>query len=57
MSLFDAYVFVDWSARNVLSPAAPSPDAIWVGELGAGGGAGETYTRAGRRRRGTCATG
>ena len=30
--LFDAYVFVDWSANNVPGPARPRPDAIWVGE-------------------------
>jgi hypothetical protein len=33
MLLFDAYLFVDWSARNALGPAMPTADGIWVGEL------------------------
>lgn len=33
MALFDCYVFVDWSARNGLSPPSPAADAVWVGEL------------------------
>lgn len=33
--LFDAYLMVDWSARNGLSPPRPSADAVWVGEGGA----------------------
>jgi hypothetical protein len=46
MPLFDAYLFVDWSARNSLSPAKPSKDAIWVGELTRSDGTGgETYWR------------
>jgi hypothetical protein len=28
--LFDAYLMVDWSAKNGLSPARPSPDAVWI---------------------------
>jgi hypothetical protein len=30
--LFDAYLAVDWSARSLPSPAAPTRDALWVGE-------------------------
>src|SRR5207248_2501180 len=42
--LFDAYVFVDWSARNVPSPARPCADTIWIGEYAPGDGAPrETY--------------
>src|SRR5262245_58809337 len=33
MSLFDAYVFVDWSAASGVQPQQPAPDAVWVGEL------------------------
>jgi len=29
--LFDAYLMVDWSGKNGLSPARPSPDAVWIG--------------------------
>ena len=29
--LFDAYLMVDWSAKNGLSPARPSADAVWIG--------------------------
>ncbi len=29
--LFDAYMMVDWSAKNGLSPARPSADAVWIG--------------------------
>src|SRR5688500_8443724 len=36
-TLFDAYLFVDWSARDAPSPARESPDAVWVGECSAGG--------------------
>src|SRR5215213_5156067 len=32
MTLFDAYLAVDWSASSKKSPAKPSRDAIWVGE-------------------------
>jgi hypothetical protein len=32
VALFDAYVFIDWSAKNERSSAKPSPDAIWIGE-------------------------
>jgi hypothetical protein len=45
MTLFDAYIFVDWSARNGLSPATPRKDTIWIGELLAEGDATETYCR------------
>jgi hypothetical protein len=31
--MFDADIFVDWSAANGLKPAKPSTDAVWVGEL------------------------
>jgi hypothetical protein len=31
MPLFDAYVFVDWSAANGARPQRPTADAIWVG--------------------------
>ncbi|MBT4513963.1 MAG: hypothetical protein HOC77_02585 [Chloroflexi bacterium] len=34
--LFDAYLMVDWSAKNGLSPPRPSPDAVWVGAGEAG---------------------
>ncbi len=33
MSLFDAYIFVDWSAANRASPQRPSANAVWLGEL------------------------
>lgn len=33
MPLFETYIFIDWSARNDLSPLNPSAGAIWVGEL------------------------
>jgi hypothetical protein len=33
MSLFDAYIFVDWSAANGAGPRRPTADAVWVGEL------------------------
>jgi hypothetical protein len=49
MTVFDAYIFVDWSARSRLSPRRPSKDAIWVGELVASAECGETYWR-GRER-------
>lgn len=39
--MFDRVVIVDWSARSSPSPERASPDAIWVGEAGAG----ETYHR------------
>ena len=32
MSLFDAYLAIDWSARNKPSSEAPTKDALWVGE-------------------------
>lgn len=33
MLLFDAYVFVDWSAASGAQPQQPTADAVWVGEL------------------------
>jgi hypothetical protein len=42
--LFDAHIFVDWSARNALAPKTPRPDAVWVGEL-VEGEATEVYCR------------
>jgi hypothetical protein len=32
MGLFDAYLAIDWSARNGVSPARPAENAVWVGE-------------------------
>lgn len=48
--LFDVYLAVDWSARSKPSPAAPTQDALWVGEAFAPGMAvseapGESYWR------------
>jgi hypothetical protein len=45
--LFDVYFAVDWSARATPSPAAPSPDALWIAERAAapGGRVEETYWR------------
>lgn len=39
MSLFDAYVMVDWSARSAPSPARPTKDAIWIAVARTGGDA------------------
>lgn len=33
MPLFDAYIFVDWSASNSRHPRRPTADAVWTGEL------------------------
>jgi hypothetical protein len=33
MGLFDAYVFIDWSAAGKAHPRRPRKDAVWVGEL------------------------
>jgi hypothetical protein len=33
MPFFETYIFIDWGARNDLSPLNPSAGAIWVGEL------------------------
>ncbi len=41
--LFDAYIVVDWSARNVPSPKKPTADAIWVGEKTSSDFSQETY--------------
>lgn len=35
MTAFDAYIAVDWSASNSPSPAVPSADAVWIGQLDA----------------------
>ena len=43
--LFDAYIFVDWSAKTGPTRVKPSRDAIWVGELTRGGDGAETYCR------------
>ncbi len=43
--LFDAYVFVDWSAKTGPTRVKPSKDAIWVGELTHGGDGAESYWR------------
>lgn len=32
MRLFDAYLFIDWSARNGRTPQTPTAEAVWVGE-------------------------
>ena len=34
--LFDAYIFVDWSATSTPAPPQPRPDTVWVGEYTAG---------------------
>ena len=33
MPLFDAYIFVDWSARNSPHPLLETENAVWVGKL------------------------
>ena len=33
MPLFDAYIFIDWSAANKATPHNPSADAVWMGQL------------------------
>jgi hypothetical protein len=45
MGLFDAFMFVDWSARNGLGPVHPAPDSIWIGEKATGAMVRETYHR------------
>lgn len=45
MSLFDAYLCIDWSGRNSPSPVKPSRDALWIGERHSDGAAGERYYR------------
>jgi hypothetical protein len=32
MTLFDAYLAVDWSAKSSPTPKKPSRDAVWIGE-------------------------
>lgn len=44
MTLVDAYLVVDWSARSRPSPTRPARDAVWVGERGPDGSC-ETYCR------------
>ena len=31
--MFDAYIFIDWSAANGPSPVAKTKDSLWIGEL------------------------
>src|SRR5215211_8828111 len=46
MTLFDAYLVVDWSAKNSRSPKKESADAVWVGErLAANDSCRATYFR------------
>lgn len=33
MTLFDTYLFIDWSAANVVHPQQPTANAVWAGEL------------------------
>ncbi len=33
MPLFDAYIFVDWSAANRVQPINPTENAVWSGEF------------------------
>jgi len=33
LPLFDAYIFIDWSAANRATPHNPSADAVWMGQL------------------------
>lgn len=33
MPLFDAYIFIDWSAANRATPRNPSRNAVWMGQL------------------------
>jgi len=33
MTLFDAYLFIDWSAANVVHPQHPTANSVWIGEL------------------------
>jgi precorrin-8X/cobalt-precorrin-8 methylmutase len=45
MSLFDEYLFVDWSAANGAQSPQPRADAVWIGELVPGVRQLETYHR------------
>jgi hypothetical protein len=45
MPLFDAYLFVDWSAANAPTRASPRKDALWLGELVRGARPTERYHR------------
>ena len=33
MPLFDAYIFIDWSAANRATPRNPCADSVWMGQL------------------------
>lgn len=33
MPLFDAYIFIDWSAANRATPRNPCADSVWMGHL------------------------
>ncbi|MEO5615909.1 MAG: molybdopterin guanine dinucleotide synthesis [Cypionkella sp.] len=44
MQRFDQVIVADWSASSTLSPARPSPDAIWLGRIDVSG-AQSTYHR------------
>ena len=48
MSLFDSFIFVDWSSSKVRSPASPSKDSVWVGQVH---GTGESIAEYHRTRR------
>jgi hypothetical protein len=49
MALFDAYLFVDWSAANGILPERPRADSPWIGERLAGSNRQtETYHRSRR---------
>lgn len=45
MPLFDAYIFIDWSAANRATPRNPSADAVWMGQLVRHHCQAETYHR------------
>jgi hypothetical protein len=45
MTLFDAYVFVDWSASSTPTRLKPKKDTIWLGELVRGSTPAERYHR------------
>lgn len=42
VTMFDAYIAVDWSARSQPSPMRPSKDAIWTGEFVTGSRSADT---------------
>ena len=45
MPLFDAYIFVDWSATNRATPHNPCADSVWMGQLVRHHSQEETYHR------------